>query len=67
MQKPTICIIVYSNIKNDPRVCRQIMSLKDNYDITAIGLGSSDIPGITDININYNTHTFHLRRIVRLR
>lgn len=36
-----VLIASCSNLKNDPRVWRQITSLKDNYDITTVGIASS--------------------------
>jgi len=37
--KPKVLIISFSEIRNDPRVMRQINALKDSFDITAVGYG----------------------------
>jgi len=48
MKKNKICIISFSNLNNDPRVRRQINSLKDKYKIVTLGLEKSDIKGINE-------------------
>ena len=35
-----ILILSYSNLKNDARVLRQILALKDVYEVSACGLES---------------------------
>jgi glycosyltransferase involved in cell wall biosynthesis len=50
-RKKRICVISFSNLRNDPRVRRQLFTLKDTYDITALGLKESRIKGISDFVI----------------
>jgi len=50
-RKKRICVISFSDLRNDPRVRRQILALKDKYDITAWGFGKSGIKGIKDFII----------------
>ncbi len=42
----TILIISFSNLKNDPRVYRQILFLKEHYQVIAAGLADPEIPGV---------------------
>ncbi len=48
MKEYKICIISFSDLKCDPRVRRQINSLKDKYKIVTLGLKKSEINGITE-------------------
>ena len=50
-RKKRICVISFSNLRNDPRVRRQLFALKDTYDITALGLKESRIEGISEFVI----------------
>jgi len=50
-KKRKICVISFSDLRNDPRVRRQIFALKDKYDVTALGLEKSDIKGINEFII----------------
>lgn len=50
-RKKRICVISFSNLRNDPRVRRQLFALKDTYDITALGLKESRIEGIFEFVI----------------
>ena len=50
-RKKKICVISFSNLRNDPRVRRQIFALKDKYDVTSLGLGISDIEGTKEFII----------------
>lgn len=57
-----ILILSYSNLSTDPRVIRQINSLKDDYDILASGLSPSGARGVGFLPIrprNELTVTFH--------
>ncbi|MEJ2306310.1 MAG: hypothetical protein P8Y30_01980, partial [candidate division WOR-3 bacterium] len=47
-KKRKICVISFSNLRNDPRVRRQILTLKDKYDITTLGLEKSEIEGVNE-------------------
>lgn len=49
--KPKICVISFSDLKNDPRVRRQIVALKDKYIVTVLGLKESRIKGISEFVI----------------
>jgi hypothetical protein len=49
--KRKVCIISFSDLGSDPRVCRQIFALKDRYDVTALGLKRSEIKGINEFLI----------------
>jgi glycosyltransferase involved in cell wall biosynthesis len=51
MKKNRICIISFSDLKNDPRVRRQINSLKDKYKIVTLGLKKSGINGINEFEL----------------
>jgi glycosyltransferase involved in cell wall biosynthesis len=46
MVKKNILIISYSRLDSDPRVYRQIVSLKQDYQVTAAGICS---PGLSDV------------------
>jgi len=50
-RKKRICIISFSDLRNDPRVRRQIFALKDKYDVISLGLGISDIEGTKEFII----------------
>lgn len=56
-KKKGICIISFSNLKNDPRVRRQIFSLENEYDIITLGLRKSEIEGTTEFKIT-DSRTF---------
>lgn len=49
MQK--VLVLVFSNLKHDARVTRQVQWLKKNYDVTVICFDSEEIPGISVIRI----------------
>lgn len=51
IRKKRICIISFSNLRNDPRVRRQIFALKDKYIVTALGLKESKIDGVSELVI----------------
>lgn len=55
MQK--ILMIVFSDIKNDPRVYRHICFLKDRYDVTAVGYENPEIDGVDFIRVKINTES----------
>lgn len=44
-----VLIICFTNLKRDPRVYRQILNLKDEYEVTTIGKLSSEIDGVNFI------------------
>jgi hypothetical protein len=46
----TILIISFSNLKNDPRVNRQIQFLKDSYRVIAAGTEDPELPGVDFIS-----------------
>ncbi len=46
--KKRICIIMFSNLKGEPRVIRQINTLKDKFSVTTLGLRKSDIQGVKE-------------------
>jgi len=51
--KKSILIISYSNLKNDPRVFRQIINLnKVGYQITAIGFSNPQVQGVNFIGVD---------------
>ena len=56
-KKKGICIISFSDLRNDPRVRRQIFFLKHEYDIISLGLRKSGIEGITEFVIT-DSRTF---------
>lgn len=55
MQK--ILMIVFSDIKNDPRVYRHINFLKDAYKITTIGYENPEIDGVDFIKVSMNSES----------
>lgn len=52
----TILIISFSDLKNDPRVHRQIRFLKDRYRVTTIGLEDPQQSGVEFIPIKRQSH-----------
>lgn len=46
MPSKKILILSFSPLKSDPRVYRQIMFLKDSYELTAAGFGNPEIEGV---------------------
>lgn len=55
----TVLIISYSWLHKDPRILRQIQALKNNYEISTIGLSPSNINGINHYSIEGSAaHTF---------
>jgi len=57
MKRLKICIISFSDLRNDPRVRRQIDTLKDKYNLTTIGLIKSETPGIKEL-VLYDERSF---------
>lgn len=45
-----VLIISFTNLESDPRVNRQIRFLKDNYEVTALGLKDPNIDGVKFID-----------------
>lgn len=64
-----ILMIVFSDIKNDPRVYRHICFLKDKYNITAIGYENPEIEGVDFIKVKINTESMldKVRRAILLK
>lgn len=52
--KKKILIISASDLKNDPRVYRQIEFLKDDYDIKTFGLNDPEIEGVKFVKFRFN-------------
>jgi hypothetical protein len=52
-----ILIISFSDLRNDPRVNRQIRFLKNCYEITALGLNDPQLPGVRFIPIEKQFHS----------
>ena len=50
-KKKKICVISFSDLRNDPRVRKQLFALKDTYDVTSFGLEKSGIKGINEFVI----------------
>lgn len=61
-----ILILSYSNLKNDARVLRQILALKDVYEVSACGLESPEIEGVHFISIYKSPPFSVLRKVNRL-
>jgi glycosyltransferase involved in cell wall biosynthesis len=55
MGKRNILIISFSDLKNDPRVRRQISCLLEYYNITAVGLRDAEIQGVEFLPAVYET------------
>ncbi|MFT6715981.1 MAG: hypothetical protein ACJA0Q_000610 [Saprospiraceae bacterium] len=48
----TVLIIAFTNLKNDPRVYRQILSCsKEGYQVVAVGLKDPEIEGVTFVQV----------------
>jgi len=60
-----VLIISFSDIKNDPRVYRQILFLKDSYKITSLGFSNSNIESVRSIVLNKVNNTGVLHKIER--
>jgi glycosyltransferase involved in cell wall biosynthesis len=41
--RKSVCIVSFSQISNDARILRQIKYLSNNYDLTVVGFGDSDL------------------------
>lgn len=52
-----LLVISFSEIKNDPRVYRQVQLLRERYQLTVAGLGDCPMSGIDWIAINTPTRT----------
>jgi len=46
MEKKTILVISFSDMGNDPRVYRQLVHLKERYNVIAAGLKGPDLDGV---------------------
>ena len=57
---PKIAIISFSNLKNDPRVKRQIKYLSKSYQVLAIGWANPEIEHVDFIDISYRLNKLHL-------
>ncbi|WP_404438742.1 glycosyltransferase [Microbacterium aerolatum] len=44
-------ILAFSDLKRDPRVKRQLLTLRDRYDITVVGRGDPGISGVTVLSL----------------
>jgi len=64
MQK--ILIICFSNLKKDPRVYRQIINLKDDYEVTAVGLNDPEIDGVKFVQAEKHKYTRKERWLLKL-
>jgi glycosyltransferase involved in cell wall biosynthesis len=51
VQKPRICIIMFSNLKGEPRVRNQINALRDRFSVITLGLRKSYIQGVKEFII----------------
>jgi len=61
IEKAQILIVAFTDLGRDPRVYRQILFLKDEYSVTAAGLGDPQIPGIRYIHIPGSRNAFWKR------
>ncbi len=59
--KARILIVAFSDLGRDPRVYRQIQFLKEEYAVTAAGLGDPQIPGVRYIQIPGGRNPFWKR------
>jgi len=60
-----VCVISFSDLRNDPRVRRQLFALKDKYEVIASGLNKSEIEGVDEFVIT-DSRTFFVRFNSRL-
>ncbi|MCX6163713.1 MAG: hypothetical protein NTU73_02440 [Ignavibacteriae bacterium] len=56
--KKKILIISASDLKNDPRVYRQIEFLKNNYNVSTLGLKDSKIENVRFFKLEFNKSFF---------
>lgn len=49
--KPRLLILMFSRVDKEPRVFRQLMLLKDEYNLTTIGYGTPPLPEVPHISI----------------
>ncbi len=58
-------IIAYSELARDPRVKRQLLTLRDRYDVTVVGRGDPGIAGVRVLSIPASERTPPLLRKIR--
>jgi hypothetical protein len=59
----TILIISFSDLKNDPRIQRQIAFLKEQYRIIAVGLTDPEVPDVRYIPCTLGNRTLPIQAI----
>lgn len=64
--KKRLLIISFSDLKNDPRVHRQIKFLRDVFDVTTAGFRDSEIEGVRHLPIFYQKASFSKKIYVGL-
>lgn len=61
-QRPRMLILAFSELGRDPRVKRQLLTLRDQYDITVVGRGDPRIDGVTVLSLPREDRTPALQR-----
>ncbi len=51
MARPRLLIISFSDIRDDARVLKQVVSFADRYDVTTLGYGPSPHPGVEHVQL----------------
>ncbi len=54
MHSQAVLIISFTDLRNEPRVIRQLKALVGDYQVTAIGLTNPGIEGVEFVEISYN-------------
>ncbi|MCK2036311.1 glycosyltransferase family 1 protein [Microbacterium sp. SSW1-49] len=58
-------ILAFSELRRDPRVKRQLLTLRDSYDITVVGRGDPGIEGVRVLSLPSDDRTPVLQRRIR--
>lgn len=63
--RPRMLIIAFSELARDPRVKRQLLTLRDEYDITVVGRGDPNVDGVRVLSMPTADRSPALPRKVR--
>lgn len=63
--RPRMLIIAFSELVRDPRVKRQLLTLREDYDITVVGRGDPNIDGVRVLSMPTDDRTPALLRKMR--
>jgi hypothetical protein len=65
-RRPRLLILAFSQLSRDPRVKRQLLTLRSRYEITVVGHGDPGIEGVTVVSLPTGDRTPALLRKARL-